>query len=196
MSAKKLANTSNVLSQNIVETDAGQIDFGFINYIEKIPGAVHHLVDISSVEDTFTLDNLSKWSSSNIEMIKNWKNDDELLITQSQVTFSSHRFALVNPRLQKAAPISLLREPLPIDYKMFFILKIDLANDVITLSNGIEYSVYSNDHGTLRKFSENDRVIFGFNSSDKIDSTNIDYYKQYIIINTTCNSFVRADCAN
>ncbi len=188
---QELRNTSNILLENIVETDAGLIDFGLIEYIGKIPGVIHQLLDTSLVDNTFTLDNLSKWNSSNIEMIKNWKNDDELLITQNQAFFSVHRFALVNPRLQKAVPISLLREPLPIDHKMFFILKIDPANDVIALSNGIEYSVYPHDHGTLRKFSENDRVILGFNSSDKLDTTSIEHYKSYILIDTTCNSFVR-----
>jgi hypothetical protein len=190
---QELRNTSNILLENIVETDAGSIDFGLVEYIGKVPGLIHHLVDCSVKENTFALDNLSKWSSSNIEMVKNWKDEDELLITQNQAFFSVYRFALVNPRLQKAVPISLLREPLPVDHKMFFILKIDPANDVIMLNNGIEYSVYPHDHGTLRKFSENDRIILGFNSSDKLDSTSVDYYKLYLLIDTTCNSYVRVN---
>jgi hypothetical protein len=192
-------NTSNkfdvidALSNSFFETDAGLINFGLADYVGKVPGMVHRLVDASVKEGTFTLDNFSKWTSSNIEMVSNWKGDDELFITQNQAFFSIYRFALVNRRLGKAVPISLFREPLPIDGKMFFILKIDLSNDLVILSgNGIEYSVCSNDHGTLRKFSENDRVILGFNSSDKIDVTNVDTCKHCLLINTTCNSFVRA----
>lgn len=189
-----LTTSSGIITENIVVTDAGSIDFGFIEYIGKIPGLIHHLADASSSDNTFTLDNRSKWIASNIEMIRNWKMDDELLITQNQAFFSAYRFALVNPRLQKAVPISLYREPLPINNnKMFFILNIDPANDVVNLSNGIEYTVYPHDHGTLRKFSENDRIILGFNSSDKLDATNLDYYKCYLLIDTTCNSYVRAN---
>jgi hypothetical protein len=189
-----LGSTATIITENIVATDAGSIDFGFVEYLGKIPGVIHHLADVSSHDNTFTLDNRSKWIASNIEMIKNWKIDDELLITQNQAFFSAYRFALVNPRLQKAVPISLHREPLPIDnQKMFFILNIDPANDVIALSNGLEYSVYPHDHGTLRKFTENDRVILGFNSSDKLDTANLDYYKCYLLIDTTCNSYVRAN---
>ena len=188
-----LRNISNIISENIVETDAGSIDFGLIDYIGKPPGLIHHLIECSLKHNTFILDNLSKWSSSNIEMVKNWKDDDDLLITQNQAFFSACRFALVNPRLQKAVPISLIREPLPVDHKMYFIMKIDPANDLIALSNGIEYTIYLQDHGTLRKFSENDRVIIGFNSSDRLDSISIDYYKSYLLIDTTCNSCVRAN---
>ena len=193
MFSQELLNTSPILLQNFIETDAGLIDFGLAEYIGKMPGVIHHVVETSTKDSTFTLDNLSKWSSSHIEMVKNWKSDDELLITQNQAFFSASRFALINPRLQKAVPASLVREPLPIDNKMFFVIKIDPANDVITLSNGVEYSVYPHDHGTLRKFSENDRIIFGFNSSDRIDATNVDYYKCYVMIDTTCNSFVRVN---
>lgn len=189
----ELGNFSTLIADNIVITDAGSMNFGFIEAIEKLPGLIHRLVDCSSKENAFTLDNRSKWSSSHLEMIKNWKIDDDLLITQNQAFFSTDRFALVNPRLEKAVPISLLREPLPIDNKMFFILGIDSSNDVITLINGIEYTVYSHDHGTLRRFSENDRIILGFNSSDKLDSKSIDQYKGYLLINTTCNSYVRVN---
>jgi len=126
-------------------------------------------------------------------MIRNWKMEDELFLTQNQAVFSAYRFALVNPRLQKAVPVSLLREPLPIENKMFFILNIDLSNDVIALSNGAEYSVDAHDHGALRKLSENDRIIMGFNSSDKFIATNLDYHKNYILIDTTTNSCVRVN---
>jgi hypothetical protein len=189
----ELGTSNVVIAGNVVDTDAGSIDFGFIDYIGKIPGLIHHLVDCSANENTFTLENRSKWIASNIDMVRNWKADDELLITQNQALFSAYRFALVNPRLQKAVPISLLREPLPVDHKMFFLFNIDPSNDVVALSNGVEYTVYSHDHGTLKKFSENDRIILGFNSSDKLDSTNLDYYKCYLLINTTCNSYVRAN---
>ncbi len=182
-----------LLVNNIIDTDAGSINFGFIDYIGKIPGLIHHLVDYSIKDNLFTLDNLSKWSSANIDMIKNWRVEDDLYITQNQAFFSAHRFALINPRLQKAVPISLLREPLPIDSKTSFIVKIDPQNDVVTLSNGFEYTIYNHDHGTLRKFNEHDRIIMGFNSSDKLDETNVDYYKCYLLIDTTCNSYVRAN---
>lgn len=188
-----LSTQNEFFTSNVVDTAAGSIDFGFIECIGKIPGLAHHLVDYSQNENAFTLENFSKWVASDLEAIKNWKVEDELYITQNQAIFSAYRFAIVNPRLQKAIPISLLREPLPIDSKMFFILKIDPANDVITLSNQVEYSIDPHDHGALRKFSENDRVIIGFNSSDKLDDTILDYYKFYILINTTCNSYIRAN---
>jgi hypothetical protein len=190
---QELTNLRALIVDNVVSTDAGSINFGIIEYIGKIPGLIHHLVDCSLQDDTFTLDNQSKWKTSHIEMIQNWKLDDDLYLTQNQAFLSTDRFAIVNPRLLKAVPISLIREPLPIDQKMFFITEIDSSNDVITLSNGMEYTVYSHDHGTLRRFSENDRVILGFNSSEKMDPIAVDDYKFYLLIDTTLNSYVRAN---
>lgn len=181
------------LSPNVLETDAGLIDFGLIDYLGKIPGLAHHLKERSLIDNTFTLANFSKWIASNIVMVDQWKNEDELFITQNQAFFSTYRFAIVNPRLQKAVPASLLLEPLPVEQRMFFITKIDLANDVVTLSNGNEYSVHPNDHGTLRKFSANDRAMFGFNSSDKVHLIGADSFKFYILIDTTCNAYVRVN---
>jgi hypothetical protein len=188
-----LMNVPTNIVDNIIVTDAGSINFGIIDYIGKIPGLIHHLVDCSLEKETFTLDNQSKWKSSHMEMIQNWRIDDDLYLTQNQAFLSTDRFAIVNPRLLKAVPISLLREPLPIDQKMFFLTDIDSSNDVITLSNGMEYIVYSHDHGTLRRFSENDRIVLGFNSSEKIDSNAVDVYKFYLVIDTTLNSYVRAN---
>lgn len=193
MSNQEFGTLNALITGNVIVTDAGPIDFGLIEYLWKTPGLVYHLIDYLSAESTFVLDNRSKWLAAKVEMVKNWKPEDDLFITQNQALFSTYRFALVNPRLQKAVPISLLREPLPVENKMFFILNVDPSNDVITLSNRVEYGVYAHDHGTLRKFSENDRVMMGFNSSDRLDQTNLDYYKNYLLINTTCNSYVRAN---
>ncbi len=181
----------------IIETSAGAIDFGFIDALEKVPGLIQHLAKTTPSGDVFVLDNQSQWSASDIDVIKNWKVEDDLYITQNQAVFSIHRFALVNPRLQKAVPISLLREPLPANNKTFFVTKIDLANDVVTLTNGVDYALFPNDHGTLRKFAENDRVMIGFNSSDRLDAaaSNSQCHKGYLLINTTNNSYVRANPA-
>lgn len=181
------------VGENIIATDAGSIDFGLIESIGNIPGLIHRIVDFNPNTQLFTLENQSEWSASNLDMIKNWKADDDLLITQNQAFFSGYRFAIVNPRLQKAVPISLVTEPLPIDHKMFFLINVDPSNDVVTLSNGVEYSIEKHDHGTLRKFAKNNRIILGFNSSDKLDLVTSDYYKRYLLIDTTCNSYVRAN---
>ena len=179
------------ITQNIVSTAAGSLDFGLIESISPVLGIHHRIIEVSEEEGTFTLDNRSKWQTANIDMIKSWKEDD-LIITQNQAIFSVHRFALVNPRLQKAVPISLLREPLPMDGKTFFIRKIDLPNDLITLDNSVDWTVYPSDHGTLRKFNENDRIMIGLNSSETVDTLNSEKYKFYILINTTSNLYVRA----
>ncbi len=186
MSNQILAYTS-----NIIDTEAGSIDFGLIECIEKVPGLIQSIVDLSVSDNVFMLDNRSKWTPSNMEMIKNWRSGDELLITQNHAFFSVHRFALVNFRLQKAVPISLLREPYPVPSKTLFILGVDLSNDIITLDNGADYSVEKSDHGTLRRFSENDRVMLGINSTDKLDEAILEHGKRYLLIDTSCNSYIR-----
>lgn len=188
-----MANQVLAYRSSIIETEAGSIDFGLIECIDKIPGLIQYIVDFSMNDNVFTLDNRSKWTASNIEMIKNWKIGDELFITQNHAFFSAHRFALVNFRLQKAVPISLLTEPYPIEMKTFFLLGIDPSNDVISLDNEIDYSVHPGDHGTLRKFSENDRVILGINSTDRLDECNLEHYKRYLMIDTTCNAYIRVN---
>ncbi len=175
----------------MVNTDAGSLDFGFITYIEKIPGLAQHLKGVSTSSATFVLDNQSEWVTPDIDLIKNWKHEDDLYLTQNQAIFSTHRFAIVNPRLQKAIPISLVKEPLPAENKMFFITKIDIANDVVVLDSGVEFAVYSHDHGTFKKFNNHDRVLIGYNSSDRLDDTSSQCHKGYLLINTTCNSYVR-----
>lgn len=190
-----LANTGYSAScmGNIIETSAGAIDFGFINSLEKIPGLVHHVAGIDD-RGTVALDNQSQWSTSDIELVKSWKAEDDLYLTQNQAFFSVHRFALVNPRLQKAVPISLLREPLPVEDKTHFIAQLDLANDVVTLLGGAEYLVFPNDHGTLKRYVPNDRIMIGFNSSDRLDSNaaNAQCNNGYLLIDTAYNSYVRA----
>ena len=111
---------SSILTPNMVDTNAGSIDFGFIDFTPKIQGSIHHLLSCSRQESSFTLDNYSAWWSSDIEMIQNWASDEALVVTQNQAFFSAYRFAIVNPRLQKAVAISLLREPLPVENQTFF----------------------------------------------------------------------------
>lgn len=191
-----LANTGYGTScmGTIIETNAGAIDFGFIDSLEKVPGLIHHVANIPEGGDVFTLDNQSQWVTPDIDLIKSWKAEDDLYITQNQAFFSVHRFALVNPRLQKAVPISLLREPLPAEDKTHFVAKVDLANDVVTFTNGAEYIVFPNDHGTLKRYIANDRVMIGFNSSDRLDSAtaNAQCHNGYLLIDTAYNSYVRA----
>jgi hypothetical protein len=175
---------------NIVGTDAGSIDFGFLNGLAQIPGLLHRIAHISKIDSVFVLENGSKWSSPNIEMIDGWVNH-QLMLTQNQALFSTYRFALVDLELEKAVPVSLQREPFPVLGKgSFFITKIDYANDVVTLDNGREWSVYSHDHGTLRKFSEHDRVMIGANTSDTM---NYSLMKNYILIDTASNLYVRSN---
>lgn len=190
-----LANTGYSVScmGNVIETSAGAIDFGFIGSLEKIPGLIQHVAGIDD-RGTVILDNQSQWSTSEIEVVKSWKAEDDLYLTQNQAVFSVHRFALVNPRLQKAIPVSLLREPLPVENKTHFIAQLDLANDVVTLLNGAEYLVFPNDHGTLKRYVPNDRIMLGFNSSDRLDSnaSNAQCHNGYLLIDTAYNSYVRA----
>lgn len=174
----------------IIKTEAGEIDFGLIESIPSIPGLFQRLKEVGQEKDTFKLDNESKWMASEIETLKGWAGDD-LILTQNQAIFSTYRFALINPHLQKAEPISLSVEPLPIKDKTFFIDSIDIRNDVVKLENNTEWAVHSGDHGTLRKFAPHDRVMFGVNSSDRIDNINHEKRSPYILINTTHNLYVR-----
>ena len=174
----------------ILDTDAGSIDFGFIAAAPEILGLYQSLEEVLPQENTFILENGSKWSSSYIDMIENWMETNRLLLTQNQAILSTHRFALVNPILQKAVPISLLREPIPQDFTAFYISRLDYANDVVYLNDRSEWTVYSHDHGTLRKYTEHDRVILGINTSDTLD---IENKKRYLLINTATNQYVRAN---
>jgi hypothetical protein len=173
----------------VIGTDAGNIDFRFSNEIQPFPGLLQGLAAVFVEDDCFELLNGSKWSAANIDMIKGWTESDQLLISQNQSFFSTHKFALLNARLGKATPITLTREPRPTGLDVFFITKIDLANDVVGLNNGREWAVYSHDQGTLRKFAEHDRVLLGVNTSD---SSALERMK-YILIDTASNLYVRVN---
>lgn len=177
------------VTHGLVTTDAGLIDFRFSYDIQTFPGLLQGLVMVFAEDEAFELLNGSKWSAANIEMIKGWTETDQLVLSQNQAFFSTHRFALLNIRLGKATPITLLREPRPMGSDVFFITKVDLANDVVGLNTGQEWTVYPHDHGTLRKFAEHDRILIGVNTSD---STAVERMR-YILIDTASNLYVRVN---
>jgi hypothetical protein len=179
-----------VVSHNVQNTEAGNIDFGPLSAIVEMPGLFHQLMSLSKSEGFFILENGSRWTTPNIDMVSGWRDNGQLLITQNQALLSTHRFALVNVQLQKAVPITLQREPIPIPGKAFFITKLDHANDVISLNNTQEWVAHARDHGTLRKFYEHDRIIVGVNTSDTGD---FEVNKRYILMDTASNIYVRAN---
>lgn len=204
MFAQDMGNPQVAIVHDTISTEAGYLDLNFFNSVAKLPGLTHHLSHGGEAsafcdrDDAFTLENNSKWVTPDPEAVNNWRPDDDLYLTQNQAVFSLYRFAIVNPRLQKAVPISLLREPLPFEDTMFFISAIDFANDAVTLrsttgENSIEWTVYPHDHGTLQRFRENDRVMLGINSLDITNTASPGVFKSYIIINTASNLYVRAN---
>ncbi len=175
-----------------VDTEAGRMHFDFIMQTQPLAGFLQAVVSADAKTDSFELPDGSKWGTSKIEMIHGWNEGDQLIITQNQAFFSTHRFALVNLRLGKAVPISLLREARP--ESALYITNIDAANDIVTLSKeGQQWVVDSADHGTLRRYSEHDRIILGVNTSDCCDH---DKVMRYLLIDTTTNQCVRATPLN
>ncbi len=180
--------TTPFLPRDVVgETEAGLIYF---KPVQILPGLLQDVADIDRDAKVFSLANGSKWYAPNIDMINGWVKSDQLVISQNQALFSTHRYALLNLRLGKATPIDLARESRPTDQDALYISKIDYANDVITLNNeGLQWAVYAPDHGTLRKFSEHDRVIVGMNTSEHSDQ---EKGMHYILIDTATHQYVRA----
>ncbi len=169
--------------------DPTDFDFQFTESLQPVAGLFQGLAMVFPESHSFELFNGSKWSTSNIEMVKGWVENTQLLVSQNQTFFSTHRFSLLNTRLGKAAPITLLREPRPTGKDVFYITKLDLANDVIVLNGFQEWAVYPHDHGTLRKLSEHDRIMVGVNTSDYA----LEKPMRYILIDTATNLFVRAN---
>jgi len=173
-----------------IETDAGLIHFEFVKQSQALPGLFQGVAGIDANNNSFELSNGSKWSAHAIEMIRGWVAGDQLVLSQNQAFFSPYRFALVNLRLGKATPISLSREPRATAEDSFYISKVDYANDIVVLNKGgLQWEVYRPDHGTLRKFSEHDRILLGVNTASYADEEN---HMHYILINTATNQYVRA----
>lgn len=179
--------------KSIASTDAGPIDFGLVASLEEIPGLFLHLKDCEEKGSVFLLDNGSKWSTSEIEMVRNWDEEDELLITQNEALFSSifERFAIVNRRLQKAVPISRCSEPEP-NEKAMYVKKVDTKNNLLVLNNGMEFRIHDHDHNALHQFDENDRILIGFNSGHRPNANFAEHFMHYILVNTRSNNYVRA----
>lgn len=182
------AETNPPSQEVMIDTDAGHIHFDFIQKTPAVPYLRHKVASTDAESNTLELANGSKWSCSNPDMVKEWVEGDQIVIGQNQAFFSTNRYALINVRLGKAIPISLLREPRP--DQSLYITKIDFANDIVTLSkDGQQWEVFSYDHGTLRKFSEHDRLLIGVNTSD---CCHHELALHYILINTSTNQYVRA----
>jgi hypothetical protein len=186
------AETTPFLPRDIVgETEAGLIYF---KPVQILPGLLQDVAEVDLEAKVFTLANGSKWAAPNIDMINGWTKDDQLVVSQNQTLFSTHRYALLNLRLAKATPIDLVRESRPTTEDAYYISKIDYANDLVTLNvEGQQWVVYASDHGTLRKFSEHDRVIIGMNTSEHCDQEKV---MRYILIDTATHQYVRATPLN
>jgi hypothetical protein len=175
-----------------VETEAGRMHFDFIMQTQPVPGFLQAVASVDPQNNTFELPDGSVWATSKIEMINGWTEADQLVISQNQAFFSTHRFALVNLRLGKAVPVSMIREARP--ESAMYITGIDRANDIITLNkDNQQWVIDSADHGTLRRYSEHDRIVLGVNTSDCCDHEKV---MRYLLIDTTTNQCVRATPLN
>lgn len=168
----------------VVNTDAGNIDFTFVNYI-KHPGALHKIQQINLDDRFVDLDDGSRWSISRTDTIKGWDRSKNLVVTQNHAGFSTSRYALANVDLKLAVPASLVREPTP-SKDAIYVKAVDRVNDMIMTNDGKNWIVHSSDRGALSKISENDRIVIGANTGDNKDKS------PYLLIDTSSNHFVRA----
>lgn len=173
--------------EEVVSTEAGKIDFRFMNNIKNAQ-VFHRIAHICPESHTVELEDGSRWNVPKIDAVKGWEKSHRLVLTQNQATFSTHRYALVNPELKLAVPVSLAREPTPKDKDLFYIKAVDRVNDIVVLNDNRHWIVNAADRGVFNKIMENDRAILGVNTRE------IDKKSPYIIIDTADkgNVFVRA----
>lgn len=173
--------------EEVVQTEAGKIDFSFLHNI-KNPSVFHRIVRVHSELSAVELEDGSMWTVAKMDAIKGWEISHRLVLTQNQATFSTHRYALVNPDLRLAVPVSLSREPTPKEKDLFFIKAVDRVNDILVLNDNRKWIVHSSDRNVFTKMTENDRAILGVNTRE------IDKKSPYIIIDTNDKgtAFVRA----
>jgi len=168
----------------VVNTDAGHIDFTFISLI-KNPKVFRSLKEVDVNNRWVMLDDGSCWKVAKSDIIKGWDHSKRLLVTQNHANFSLSRYALVNLDLKLAVPASLEHEPVP-DKDVAYVKNIDRVNDIVTLNDGKEWIIHSSDQAVLSKISINDRIIIGANTGDNRDKS------PYLLIDTSSNHFVRA----
>ncbi len=173
-----------------VNTEAGSIRFDLLKQYEVMPFMKQAITSSDATKGLFELGNGSQWSASDINALQGWEEGDEIVLAPNQALFSLHRYALLNMRLDKAVPISLLKGPRP---DALYIAKIDLANDIITLNDDKQWSVDRQDHGTLKRLSEHDPVLIGLNASDYCER---DKTMGYMIMDTTTQQWVRVTPLN
>jgi hypothetical protein len=167
-----------------VKTDAGRIHLPNTHAI-KHSGVYHQVKHVDTNDRVIDLDNGSRWTVSNSDIVKGWGNTKNIVITQNHSGLSTSRYALLNLDLKQAEPISLVREPTP-GKDNLYVKSVDRVNDVITLSDGKNWIAHSGDHSKLGKISENDRVIVGVNTGSDKDRS------PYLIIDTANHQFIRS----
>ncbi len=169
----------------VVATDAGNINFHFTKLV-KSNLTSHSIHQIHQKDNILELTDGSQWNVTKPDVIRGWEKNEHLVLTQNQATFSTYRFALANPELKLAIPVSLIREPIPSKDKCLFIKDIDKANDLVTLNDHGRWIIHSSDIRALNKMTENHRIIIGVNSGEDHDRC------PYILIDASNNSYVRA----
>jgi len=165
-----------------VTTDAGEINFNLIKALNKEQPLYVYIKESSQNTNTIVLSNGSRWYLSNFDSIKSWEKHNNLTITENHVFLSLYKYALVNLDLNTATPISLISPSTPDNKEILYIKGIDHLNNIIMLNNGQLFLVNKNDHGTLKKFHENNIVILGANT-DESELSN-----PFLIIDASLNS--------
>ncbi len=177
-------NASSHYRDEEVKTDAGRINLPNTHAI-KHSGVYHQVKHVDTNDRVIDLDNGSRWTVSNSDIVKGWGSAKNIMITQNHSGLSTSRYALLNLDLKQAEPISLVREPTP-GKDNLYVKSVDRVNDVITLSDGKNWIAHSGDRSKLGKISENDRVIIGVNTGTDKDKS------PYLIIDTANHQFIRS----
>ena len=175
--------SSNYHRSEIINTDAGPIDFSFFENI-KIP-AYQQVRSVDQDRKIIELEDGSVLSVAKIELAKEWEGQKKLVLTQNHATFSTFKYALVNLDLKLATPVSLLREPTP-SSGVLFVKDVDTTHDKLTLNNNKTWLIHRSDRGVLSKINENDRIIIGVNTGEDRSSN------PYLLIDTSKNTPFRS----
>lgn len=174
--------TFETLEKTCLTTDAGEINFNLFLSLDKDEPLEQIIKELSTETNTIVLGNGSRWDVSNFDSIKTWEQYNNLIVTQNHAIFSLYKYALVNLDLNLAVPISLISPPLPTSKEFLYVRSIDYEQNLVILSTGQTFLIHSGDHGTLRKFHENNPVVLGANSCEK------DISNPLLIIDVSLNS--------
>jgi hypothetical protein len=152
--------------------------------IEQFYHPIYYIKDIGAKGKTLTTYDESVWTISDrgARVASKWKPESPVIIALNKSFFSSYTYLLKNLSTQESAPANLALGPF-VENAIFIV---SFHNNVITLSNGSEWTIgFWNRLGAFKKWKIGQAVLIGETGSQRSPC--------YILINVNENNYVSVD---